>query len=412
MTRRRLGSRRRRGSPAAKAEKARFFATAAKGTERLLAEELVELGLPGVAVDPGGVYFGAAPEDAYRACLWSRIALRVVEPLSSFPCTSGDELYEGVRNVDWSPFFGGTRTLAVRAAGQAAELTHTQYIAVRTKDAIVDQLREEHGHRPSVDREDPDVLVFVHLARNHATVHLDYSGASLHARGLREAGGAAPIRETLAAALVRFSGWSGDVPLVDPMCGSGTLLIEAAGWAGRRAPGLERVRFGFERWGSFDSAAAERFRGLKEEARAAARPVPELSASDRDPRALEQARAHAARAGFELHTRCVPLRQVEPRAARGALITNPPYGQRLERTPELEQDLARLLERFREHQRALIVPEDFPHWGGASSSRAGRRWLKVFNGALECEFRRYDAETNASAEAESRDTETEPPVAS
>lgn len=403
VTRRRLGSRRRRGNPASGAETARFFATAAKGTERLLAEELVELGVPGVAVDPGGVYFGAAVEDAYRACLWSRIALRVVEPLSSFPCESGDELYEGVRSVDWSPFFGGTRTLAVRAAGQAAALTHTQYIAVRTKDAIVDQLREEHGNRPSVDREDPDVLVFVHLARGRATVHLDYSGASLHARGWREAGGAAPIRETLAAALVRFSGWSGEVPLVDPMCGSGTLLIEAAGWAGRRAPGLERDRFGFERWASFDSAAAERFRGLKEEARAAARPVPELFASDRDPRALEQARAHAARAGFALQTRCVPLRQVEPRAAPGALITNPPYGQRLERTPELEQDLARLLERFREHQRALIVPLDFPHWRGASSSKAGRRWLQVFNGALECEFRRYDAETPARAE-------TEPPV--
>jgi putative N6-adenine-specific DNA methylase len=342
------------------------------------------------------VYFGAALEDAYRACLWSRIALRVIEPLSSFPCESGDELYEGVRSVDWSPYFGGARTLAVRAAGQAAELTHTQYIAVRTKDAIVDQLREEHGNRPSVDRENPDVLVFVHLGRGHATVHLDYSGASLHARGLRAAGGTAPIRETLAAALVRFSGWSGDVPLVDPMCGSGTLLIEAAGWAGRRASGLERERFGFERWGSFDSAAAERFRSLKEEARAVARPVPELFASDRDHLALEQARAHAERAGSELHARCVPLRQVEPRAAPGAMITTPPYGQRLERTPELEQDLARLLERFREHQRALIVPVDFPHWRGAASSRAGRRWLPVFNGALECEFRRYDAESAAT----------------
>jgi 23S rRNA G2445 N2-methylase RlmL len=383
LTRHRNGSRRRRPRVA------RFFATAAKGTERLLAEELTELGLPGVSVDPGGVYFGAGVEDAYRACLWSRIALRVVEPLASFPCRSGDELYEGVRSIDWSPRFRGTRTLAVRAAGQASELTHTQYVAVRTKDAIVDQLRDEHGNRPSVDREDPDVLVFVHLAREHATVHLDYSGASLHARGLRGPGGLAPLRETLAAALVRFSGWQGDTPLVDPMCGSGTLLIEAAGWAGRRAPGLERARFGFERWGCFDEAAAQTLARLKEEARAAARPIPDLFASDRDPLAIEQTRAHAARAGLQLQARCLPLAQLEPRAAPGALLLNPPYGQRLERSRELEADIARLLERFREHQRALIVPANFPVWHGSS------RWLHVFNGALECEFRRYDAECAA-----------------
>jgi 23S rRNA G2445 N2-methylase RlmL len=368
-----------------RAARARFFATAAKGTERLLAEELSELGLPGVSADPGGVYFGSGVEDAYRACLWSRIALRIMEPLHAFPCQSGDELYEGVREINWSPLFGGARTLAVRAAGQAADLTHTQFVSVRTKDAIVDQLRDQHGTRPNVNREDPDVLVFVHLSRAQATVHIDYSGASLHERGLRGPGGIAPLRETLAAALVRFSGWTGDTPLLDPMCGSGTLVMEAAGWAGRRAPGLERKHFGFERWGSFDASAARRFADLKAEARAAARPLPELFASDLDPRALEQTLAHAARAGVQLEGRCLPLAELEPRSAPGALLMNPPYGQRLARSRELEEDIARLLERFRDHQRALIVPTDFPILGRAS------RWLHVFNGALECEFRRYDA---------------------
>jgi 23S rRNA G2445 N2-methylase RlmL len=368
----------------ARAAKARFFATAAKGTERLLAEELSDLGLPGVSADPGGVYFGSSVDDAYRACLWSRIAMRIMEPLQSFPCQSGEELYEGVRQIDWSPFFGGSRTLAVRAAGQAADLTHTQFVAVRTKDAIVDQLRDAHGTRPNVNRDDPDVLVFVHLSRAHATVHIDYSGASLHERGLRGAGGVAPLRETLAAALVRFSGWTGDTPLVDPMCGSGTLLIEAAGWAGRRAPGLDRKHFGFERWGSFDAGAARRFADLKAEARAAARPIPELFASDLDPLALEQTLAHAARAGVRVQGRCLPLAELQPPSAPGALLMNPPYGQRLARSRELEQDIARLLERFRDHQRALIVPMDFPLMHSAS------RWLPVFNGALECEFRRYD----------------------
>src|SRR6185436_9261602 len=144
--------------------------------------------------------------------------------------------------------------------------------------------------------------------------------------------------------------------------GSGTLLMEAAGWAGRRAPGLDRKHFGFERWGSFDAGAAQRFADLKAEAR-----------------------AHAARAGFALQGRCLPLSELQPRSAPGALLMNPPYGQRLHRSRELEQDIARLLERFRDHQCALIVPVDFP------VQRAASRWLSVFNGALECEFRRYDA---------------------
>jgi putative N6-adenine-specific DNA methylase len=376
-------TRRRRRPGRARAATARFFATAAKGTEQLLADELRELGLPGVAADPGGVHFGAAVEDAWRACLWSRIALRVVEPLCSFPCETGDELYEGVRSIDWAPFFAGGRTLAIRAAGQTPELNNTQFVAIRAKDAIVDQLREQHGTRPDVDRNDPDVLVFVHLSRAHASVNIDHSGGSLHARGLRAAGAVAPLRETLAAALVRFSGWQGDTPLCDPMCGSGTLLLEAAGWAGRRAPGLER-HFGFERWGTFDGAAAQRLARLREEARAAARAVPQLFASDTDPAALEQTLTQAARAGFAIQARRLALREVTPEAAPGSVLMNPPYGERLERSRDLERDLTGLLERFHEHRRALIVPVSFPVWHGTS------RWLRVFNGALECEFRRYD----------------------
>jgi putative N6-adenine-specific DNA methylase len=376
-------TRRRRRPGRSRAAEARFFATAAKGTEQLLADELRELGLPGVAADPGGVHFGAAVEDAWRACLWSRIALRIVEPLATFPCQSGQELYDGVRSVDWAPLFAGGRTLAIRAAGQTPDLNNTQFVALRTKDAIVDQLRERHGTRPDVDREDPDVLVFIHLSRGHASVNIDYSGGSLHARGLRAAGAVAPLRETLAAALVRFSGWRGDTPLCDPMCGSGTLLLEAAGWAGRRAPGLER-RFGFERWGSFDDAAAQAMSRLREEARAAARPAPQLFASDTDPAALEQTRSQAARAGFSVQARRLSLREVGPDTAPGALLMNPPYGQRLERSRELERDIGELLERYREQRRALIVPQGFPVWHGTS------RWLHVFNGALECEFRRFD----------------------
>lgn len=366
-------------------DNARFFATAAKGTEALLAAELSELGLPGVRPARGGVYFGSSTEHAYRACLWSRIALRVHEPLASFSCRDAQELYDGVRSVDWSRYLGGGRTLAIRAAGQNAKLSHTQFIAMKAKDAIVDQLRERHGQRPSVDREAPDVLLFVHLVKDHASINLDYSGGSLHQHGFRAREGRAPLRETLAAALVRFSGWRGDVPLLDPMCGSGTLLIEAGLWATRRAPGLTRERFGFERWSSFDAGERRVVAALREEARDSAVPAPTLYGADADPAALEQARENAAQAGLAIELSRVALDEQKPRATRGALITNPPYGERLDKPRELERDLGGLLSRFEQHQRALIVPKTFKVTLRAS------RWLSIYNGPLECELRRYDA---------------------
>jgi 23S rRNA G2445 N2-methylase RlmL len=367
-----------------RAPRARFFATAAKGTEPLLAEELAELGLPAVREARGGVSFGREPRDAYRACLWSRIALRVHEPLASFPCRDGDELYAGVRTIDWSQYLDGQRTLAVRASGQNERLTHTHFIAVRAKDAIVDQLRERHGARPSVDREAPDVLLFVRVTGEQASVNLDYSGGSLHARGFRAEEGAAPLRETLAAALVRFSGWPGDTPLCDPMCGSGMLLLEAGSWAARRAPGLAHPHFGFERWSSFDAAAKAAIDALRAEARAGERAPPPLFGSDADARAIEQCRSNAERAGLSVSLRQLPLARVDAGLRPGALLANPPYGERLAQPEHLTRDIDALLERFGVWQRGLIVPRGFPSRLRASRSQA------VFNGRIECELRRYD----------------------
>jgi 23S rRNA G2445 N2-methylase RlmL len=365
---------------------ARFFATAAKGTEPLLRDELQELGLKRVRADRGGVHFGAQLADAYRACLWSRIALRVLEPLAEFACPHEDALYDGVRRIDWTRVLDAQRTLAVRAACRSSRLTHTQYIAQRSKDAVVDQLREKLGARPSVDRQDPDVQLFVHLLKDHATVYLDYSGDSLHAHGFRAQQGAAPIKETLAAALVRYSGWDRESPLVDPMCGSGTLLLEAGLWAARRAPGLARGDFGFERWADFDEAARTTIEQLREEARDAARPLQlSLIGSDTDARALEAAQANAAQAGLCVNLRLAPVTSAAPSADRGGLVVNPPYGERLSRSADLGEELAKVLRRFDAYQRGLIVPRHFP-----LPLRADR-FLMVFNGALECELRRYDA---------------------
>lgn len=363
----------------------RFFATAAKGTEPLLRDELQELGLTRVRADRGGVHFGAEVSDAYRACLWSRIAQRILEPLATFACPHEDALYDGVRRIDWQRVLDADRTLAVRAACRSSRLTHTQYISQRTKDAIVDQLRERLGARPSVDRNEPDVQLFVHLVKDQATVYLDYSGDSLHEHGFRKQQGAAPIKETLAAALVRYSGWDRESPLVDPMCGSGTLLIEAGLWAAQHAPGLSRADFGFERWADFDDSARSTLKELRQEAENAAKPLAlSLIGSDTDSRALEAARANAERAGVRVNLRLAPLGSAMPSAERGGFVVNPPYGERLERGSHLEQELVTVLRRFENYQRAMIVPRDFP-----LSLRADK-FLLVFNGAIECELRRYD----------------------
>lgn len=363
-----------------------FFATAAKGTEPLLRDELNELGFPRVRADRGGVHFGAAPRDAYRACLWSRIAQRVLEPLTEFVCADEDALYDGVRTIDWRRVLDVRRTLSVRAVSRASRLTHTQYIAQRTKDAVVDQLREQLGARPNVDRRTPDVQLFVHLVRDRATIYLDYSGDSLHERGFRRQQGVAPIKETLAAALVRYSGWDRTSPLVDPMCGSGTLLLEAGLWAAERAPGLLRQEFGFERWVDFDAGAARLMAELREEARARARPfaVP-LFGSDSDSRALEAARVNAEQAGLRVSLRRAALTSAAPSADLGGLVVNPPYGERISCDPDLSPQLAGVLGRFDAYQRGLIVPRGF------ALPRRADRFLLVFNGAIECELRRFDA---------------------
>jgi 23S rRNA G2445 N2-methylase RlmL len=349
-----------------------------------LRDELRELRLPLVRADRGGVHFGEKLEDAYAACLWSRIGLRVHEPLGSFACADEHALYAGVRAIDWSPYVHTSGTVAVRAACQSSRLTHTQYIAQRTKDAIVDQFRDRTGARPNVDRDDADCVVFLHLVNDTATVSLDYSGTSLHQRGIRTDPGPAPIKENLAAALVRFSGWTGETPLLDPMCGSGTLLIEAAEWALRRAPGLRRKRFAFERWPSFDASQGKRWQELRAAAQAAETPrTLELVGADVAASARERARTNASRAGLTLALSEAELGEIPQLGQPATLVTNPPYGERLAQNSSLPRTLDGLLDQAAVASGTWIVPREFP------ARRAADRWLMVWNGPIACEFRHY-----------------------
>ena len=246
----------------------RFIAIAARGTERVLEDELCELGIGATEARPGAVAFGDPMEDAYRACLWSRVASRVLLPLATFRAANAAALYDGVHAIDWTEHLQPTRTLAVDVAGKDAPAGPGHFIALKTKDAIVDRIREAKGARPSVDTANPDLRINVHVHGDRVTINLDLSGRGLHRRGIGRAGSDAPLKENLAATILRLAGWprrEHDAPFFDPMCGSGTLLIEAAWMALDVAPALMRKRIGAEGWRKHDASIWKRLRAEAEE---------------------------------------------------------------------------------------------------------------------------------------------------
>jgi len=366
----------------------RFFATAAKGTEPALRDELRELRFARVRADRGGVHFEGELADAARACLWSRIGVRILLEIAVFDAPDAGALYGGARAVDWSAWMTSRTTVAVRATCRSSRLTHSQFIAQKTKDAIVDALRDRFGARPSVDKENPDVLVAVRVARDLATVYLDVGGSSLHERGWRARAGEAPIRETLAAAILRLSGWDRQRPLVDPMCGAGTIAIEAAAWSRRIAPGLARARFGLERWASHDDRMRERLRTLRDDARAAALDEgASVFACDADPRSVELTRDNARAAGVVVPVERRDVRRLAPLDPPGFVVTNPPYGERLDAEPGLYDDLAHSLYRMHGHAVALLCGA--PALARAMGADPERSWF-LYNGPIECRLLVYE----------------------
>ncbi len=312
----------------------RFFATCAKGTEGALRRELVALRLRGVRGERGGVGFEGDLEAGMRACLHSRVAMRVLLELASFPAPDPTALYDGVRTVDWTEWLTARSTLAVEATVRDSALTHSGYVALKVKDAVVDALRDRLGARPDVDAKDPDVRIVLHLARDEADLSLDLAGDPLHRRGYRAAMTPAPLKETLAAAVLSLGGVDPSLPFVDPMCGSGTLAIEHALAARRIAPGLHRA-FGFQRWPPYRGRWQSGWDRMKEEARRAvlpACPAP-VRACDFSAKVLDAARRNAAAAGVaqDLRFEQADVRDLAPDAseAPGTVCTNPPYGERL-----------------------------------------------------------------------------------
>ncbi len=380
----------------------KLFATCPKGLEYLLRDELRALGAEDAREALAGVHFSGSLELAYRACLWSRLASRVLMPLAEFDAADADALYAGTQSVDWPAHLSPDGTLAIDAVGQTGALNNTQFVALRTKDAIVDQFREQGGTRPGVDVERPSIRLNVRLHRGRATLSLDLSGSPLHRRGWRQGQGEAPLKENLACAMLLRAGWpaiaAAGGALVDPMCGSGTLLIEGILMAADVAPGLRRDYFGFLGWRGHDAAMWDSLRA-EAEARASAglrALAPVFFGSDQDPRVLNEAKRNAQAAGVAgfLHLSRQSAEHVQrPEGDNppGLVICNPPYGERLGQQAQLAVLYRALGERLRTQfvgwQAGVIVAHE--ELGYAIGLRADKRYT-LYNGALECRFLVFD----------------------
>lgn len=371
-----------------------YFATCPKGLEYLLKDELTALGASDARETLAGVHFSGDLETAYRGCLWSRLASRVLLPLAEFDAGTDQALYDGVQSIDWSSHLAAQGTLAVDANTALSALTHSQFIGQRVKDAVVDQFRQRDGSRPGVDTDEPDVRINLRLRRDRATLSLDLAGSPLHRRGWRELQGEAPLKENLAVAMLLRAGWpaiyAGGGALLDPMCGSGTLLIEGAWMAADVAPGLHRKYFGLLGWQQHDIALWKRLlgeaRGRADTGLRALRSC--FFGSDNDPHMVQAAKRNAQQAGvagfFTLDRH--DAQHVAPPAgmSTGLVITNPPYGERLgERAqmPALYRSLGLTLrERFSGWHAAVLAGD--AELGSAIPLRASKKYA-LFNGALE-----------------------------
>ena len=372
-----------------------LFATAPRGLEKTLADELRRLGAGAARPRRAGVAFRGDLMLAYRACLWSRVASRILLPLARFPAPTPEALYEGVHAIDWRRHLAAGGTLAVDGTGAAPWLRDSRFGVLKVKDAIVDRLRADTGQRPDVDTECPDLRVNLHLSRGPvAQIALDLSGDSLHRRGYRQRGARAPLKENLAAGLLFLAGWPGVVArgggLVDPMCGSGTLLIEAAWMAADIAPGLQRDYWGFLGWNQHDDGLWRRLLEEAEQRREQGlEGLPPLRGYDVDARTVETARVNVRRAGLtgrvEVAERAIQVCRPESLDAPGLVMVNPPYGERLQGKREaarLYADLGTALGRCWPGWRAAVLSSDPRH-----SQRLGLvadRSPRFHNGALEC----------------------------
>jgi putative N6-adenine-specific DNA methylase len=368
----------------------KYFATCPRGLEQVLAAELAALGARGIEAVDGGVAFAGELAQCYAVNLESRVASRVLWQAGQARYRSEHDIFDAARALPWGELFDVGRTIRVNVSAIKSPVRSLDFVTLRVKDAVCDVFRAQRGSRPDVDTQSPDVRIHVFLTRDEATYYLDTSGDALFKRGWRSVSGDAPLRENLAAGILRLTGWSPPTPLLDPMCGGGTFLVEAAMMALDAAPGPDRS-FGFERLANYDAGL---WRTLRDKARARRRPVARLPiyGSDKSGSALGMARENLAALGL---ADAVELKQMDildggPPAAGGILVMNPPYGERVGGEEELAAFYPRLGDALKQRYAgwtAYILTADL-RLAKLIGLKATKR-TPLYNGALECRLFEY-----------------------
>ena len=389
-----------------------WLATCPKGLELLLAEELQAIGAEGIKETVAAVHFKGPMEVAYRACLWSRLANRVLKPLHSFMLNESEDLYDQCNEIPWETHFSAAQSIAIDFIGTSRLIDNTMYGSQRVKDAVVDRIRRIEGERPNVDTKNPDIRIQVRQHKGRVSVSLDISGESLHRRGYRTGQGSAPIKENLAVALLLRAGWPAMIKeggaLLDPMCGSGTLIIEGAMMAADIAPGMLRERYGFDQWLQHDP---ELWQTLVDEAHQRKTTGLEnleldIRGYDANPRVLEYTTKNIENAGLDDHIRLAhkPIDQFgKPTAERGLLLTNPPYGERLGEVEELiplYQKLGTVLQKNFTGWRAAIFTGNLEL--GRETDLSPTKQYSLFNGTIPCKLLVFEDMSSKSASIAAR----------
>ena len=358
------------------------------GLEPVLAKELTQLGANDVQIGRRMVSFTGDKAMMYRANLQLHTAIRILKPIKHFKARSADDVYEEVKKIDWSNYIGEDKTFAVDSVVFSDEFRHSKFVSYKVKDAIVDQFRERTGKRPNISVANPDIRLNMHIAEDKCTLSLDSSGESLHRRGYRQESVEAPLNEVLAAGMILMTGWKGDTDFYDPMCGSGTLLIEAALIARNMAPGLFRKEFAFEKWPDFD---AELFDDIYNDDSEEREFTHHIYGFDVDVKAVNTARLNVKAAGLtkDITVEEADFKDFQQPKNKAIMVTNPPYGERIS-TPDLLGTYKMIGERLK-HQfqgnDAWVLSyreECFDQIGLKPSIK-----IPLYNGSLECEFRKY-----------------------
>lgn len=368
-------------------KKQTYTATTLAGLEEVLAQELIEIGADEVQIGRRSVYFSGDLQMLYKANYCLRTALRILVPIDSYKIHSADDLYQRGKNFRWEELFSCDQTFAIQSTVFTDLFNNSMFASLKLKDAIVDRFRYKFGERPSVSPKNPDILINLHISNEFCTISLDSSGESLHKRGYRVGQNEAPMSEVLAAGLIRLSEWDRKSELIDPMCGSGTIAIEAAMLANGIYPGKIRKNFAFRNWRDFNP---ELFAQMETEVESGSKKPVKISASDILRRNIDIAFKNAETAGVLpfIDFRISDFKVLEPVSEKPFLLFNPPYGERL--TPEDSNFYGMIGERLKHHySNATVWIISTPQCLKSIGLRPSRK-IPILNGSLECSFRKYE----------------------